>query len=250
MIAYSSMTVAEAIDEILDKVSHFQTATNLDLQTIWMFINRARREVFARTLAFKDYAYIKSADVVHGDALPADFSRPIRVIARDGGVGEYTECRQAAPKEWWTMTNAARPNLINGATPKYPIYMIWGSDNDPLNDETHIYLAPDTEEGKLEYYAAYSDLPVNVDNEPVLTAQLNVPYEFENLVIQSALLRCYARIAEKGKLAEAFANVQAEYAKLRKNYMAKASADATNAKALPDPEPSMTPPTSLIGGNG
>lgn len=247
MIQYRSMTVSEALDEILDKVSQFQTASNLDTLTVWMFLNRARREVFARTLPFKDYAYVKRAAVSNGVALPADFTRPLRVILRDGGIGEYSAARKAVPKEWWSLTNTSRPNTINGATPKYPIYMIWGGGNFN-DDDVHFYCAPSTEAGFIEYYSAYSDLPKDVNGQPTLSASLNVPYEFENLVIQSALLRCYARIAEKGKLAEAFKNVQEEYAKIQKNYAARQVTEAINLRGLMDPEPSKTP-GMIPGGN-
>ncbi len=245
MIQYQSMTVGEALDEILDKVSQFQTASNLDTLTVWMFLNRARREVFARTLPFKESAYIKRANITNGAALPSDYTRPVRVLLRSGS-GEYSEARAAQPKEWWTLTNTSRPNLINGATTKYPIYMVWGGTS-ATDDDVHIYCAPSGVTGIIEYYAAYGDLPKDGGGNPDLTASLNVPYEFENLVIQSALLRCYSRIAEKGKLAEAFENVQAEYAKLRMNFANKIATDATNIKSLVDPEPSQTPGTNKGG---
>jgi len=247
MIQYSSMTVGEAIDEILDKVSQFQTATNLDYKTVWMFLNRARREVFARTLPFKDYSYIKRVAISNGDALPVDFTRVVRVLLKSGS-NELTAARKAVPKEWWTISNVSRPNLINGASPRFPVYMVWGSTNAPTDDHVHIYTAPSSTTGILEYYAAFADLAVDGNGDPLATATLNVPYEFENLVIQSALLRCYARIAEKNQLAATFQEVQAQYQKLMKNYVAGKATDAINQRALTDPEPSQTPSVSLMQG--
>jgi len=244
MILYSSMTVREAIDEILDKVSQLQTATNLDYKTVWMFLNRARREVFARTLAYKDSSYIKIANVSDSTQLPLDFTRKLRVILQDGS-GEFVEARFAAPQEWWKLTNAVRPHTVARATPRFPIYTLWGATNNIADDRAYFYCWPTNMTGKLEYYAAYGDLPVDVNGDPLDASPLNVPYEFENLVIQAALLRCYGRLAERDKLQETYVAVQAEYAKLARNSAASKATNAINQQALVDPQPSMAPPTSL-----
>lgn len=242
MIAYSSMTVKEACDEVLSKISHFQSSMNLDYKTVWMFMNRARREVFARTLPFKDEAYIRSIDIANGQALPADFTRPLRVILRDTGTpgSEFAEARKAFPKEYWTVTNAARPHSFNQATAQFPVYTIWGNLNNPNDDRTFIYLSPTVLTGKLEYYAEYADLPSTVQGDPIDTAPLNVPYEFESLVIDVTLLRCYAKVAEQEKLTETFMRVQREYSELLSTYAAKRQTEAINQKALLNPEPSQT----------
>ena len=147
MILYSSMTVREAIDEILDKVSQLQTATNLDYKTVWMFLNRARREVFARTIAYKDSSYVKTVSVTNGIALPADFTRKLRVILQDG-AGEFVEARFVAPQEWWRLTNTARQHTVAAATPRFPVYTIWGSTNNVNDDNVHFYCWPQTLTGK------------------------------------------------------------------------------------------------------
>lgn len=244
MILYSSMTVREAIDEVLDKVSQLQTATNLDYKTVWMFLNRGRREVFARTLPYKDSSYITTVDVSDATQIPFDFTRKVRVILQEGS-GEYVEARFAAPQEWWRLTNGVRPHTVARATPRFPIYTIWGSTNAVADDRIYFYCWPQNLTGKLEYYAAYSDLPVDPNGDPIDTASLNVPYEYENLVIQSTLIRCYGRLAEQDKLQETFVAMQAEYAKLNKNFLAGKTTNAINQKALIDPQPSMAPSTSL-----
>lgn len=246
MILYSSMTVREAIDEVLDKVSQLQTATNLDYKTAWMFLNRARREVFARTLAYKDSSYVKKAAVSNGSLIPADFTRKLRVILHDG-ADEYVEARFSAPQEWWRLTNSLRPHTVSRATVRFPVYTIWGSNNNVNDDRQYFYCSPTSMTGYLEYYAAYSDLPVDANNDPIDSASLNVPYEYENLVIQATLIRCYARLAESEKMQETFIAMQSEYAKLKRNYMTSRITNAINQQALVDPQPSMTPSTSLTG---
>jgi len=142
-VNYSSMTVREAIDRVMDRVSLFDAGTRLDYKTVWMFLNRARREIFARLLPYKDYAFIMHTQGGHGTALPADFTRVVRVISQQGS--EYVEARQAAPQDWWRVTNTVRPHSFNHATVGSPVYVLWGDitvgGNAPANDNS-LALAP------------------------------------------------------------------------------------------------------------
>jgi len=249
VITYSSMTVNEAVDGIMRRVSQLQTRTNLDLKTVWSYLNNARREVFARTLPLKEYAYIKSFAVTNGAALPADFDRKVIVTLKDPADTEYVEAREVAPKEWWTLTNGLRPHARNAASRHYPVYTIWGptwaSANDLTDDKVHIYVSPSNVTGFIEYYAVYSDLPLDGSNEPDMAATLNIPYEFENLVIHSTLIRCYAKMAERELLADTYRRVQQEYAKLGMLYTATNQTEAVNQAALVNPEPMPPPQTSF-----
>lgn len=256
MILPSSMTVKEALDQVMRRVAQLQTRSNLDYKVAWNFLNNARREVFARTLPFKDYAYTKTVAVLNGTALPADFTRVVRVILKDPADSKYVEARRAAAKEWWHISNTLRPDSRVAASRRYPAYTIWGSKDDFNDDNIYIYLGPSNQTGYLEYVAAYGDLPLDVNNEPDQTATLNVPLEFENVVIQSTLVRCFTKMAEPQLLADTMQRTQMEYAKLGLLYVARTTTQAINIESLTNPEPVMVSETALIpkqpqgGGNG
>ncbi len=245
MILPSSMTVKEALDQVMRRVSQLQTRSNLDYKIAWNFLNNARREVFARTLPFKDYAYTKTIAISNATALPADFTRVVRVILKDPADTKYVSARRAAAKEWWRVSNTLRPDSRIAATRRYPAYTVWGSEDDFQDDAQYIYTAPSNETGYLEYVAAYSDLPLDVNGEPDLTATLNIPLEFENIVIQSTLVRCFSKMAERELLADTMRRTQMEYAKLGLLYVAKGVTSAVNAESLTNPEPVTVPDTNL-----
>lgn len=244
MIIYSPMIVREAIDKALAQVSQYQTGINLDYKTVWRFLNNARREMYARVIPFKDFAFIRSISISNNTALPADFTKIVRVMLRSPG-GQLIEARRAAPKEWWRVTNIARPHTVDQASQGSPVYTLWGARNTPTEDRVIFYCSPASMTGVLEYYASYGDLPLDVNGDPVDTATLNVPYEFENLIISSVLERIYAKIGEKELLARTFKDVQSEIVRLRKVFTAQKTTEGINLNSLVDPEPSRTPSTTI-----
>lgn len=250
MILPSSMTVKEALDQVMRRVSQLQTRSNLDYKIAWNFLNNARREVFARTLPFKDYAYTKSVAITDGASLPADYTRTVRVILKDPADTNYVEARHAAAKEWWKISNTLRTDKNVSASRRYPAYTIWGSIDDLADDNIYIRIAPTNETGFLEYVAAYGDLPLDVNNEPDTTATLDIPLEFETLVIQSTLVRCYVKLAERELLADTMLRTQNEYAKLGLVFMAKGATEAINIESLVNPEPINLPSTSVAQQQG
>ena len=262
-VNYSSMTVREAVDRVMDKVSMFETGTKLDYKTVWMFLNRARREIFARILPYKDYAFITNTASAHGTRMPADFSRVVRVISQDGS-NEYVEARQAAPQDWWRVTNTVRPHSYNHATLGSPVYVLWGElimGTNVANTDNSLALAPNTNNADrvvlyhrpttmtlfVEYYGSYGDLPVNGAGDPVDTATLNIPYEYENLCILMTLWRCYGRLQDKNRLMDTYKQVLQEEQRLAKVYTVKKQTEAITMQSLLNPEPSNVP-AATVGG--
>lgn len=214
MITYSSMTLKQAIDEIMLRVRKLSTSVNFDRQLATMYLNRARRTAMAISLPTKDWAYVKSVAIANGTELPQDFVRPLRVMLKDPGATEFTSARKLAPEEWWTLTNSHRPHSFVAATNSYPVFTLWGSDDSSVSAWNAkglvIKVAPSTVTGTLEYYAEYADMSLETDT-------LNVPYEIENLVILLALSSIYQKVGEQAKAVETYKQYQQGIMEIRQN---------------------------------
>jgi len=236
MIQYSSMTLRQATDEIMLRVRKLSTSVNFDTQLASMYISEARRMAMAMSLPFKDYAYIKTFAVSNGVELPQDFVCEVRTLLKDPSVDEYSEARKADVREWWTLTNTVRPHSFNNATLNYPAYTIWGSDDSDAavwNSKGMVVLvAPTTTVGIIEYYAEYGDMVLD-------TETLNVPYEFENLIILLALVSIYAKIGEPNRAVETYKSYQEGIMKIRLNEIARRNTETHNIQSLALPVPTQ-----------
>lgn len=226
MIAYSSMTLKEAIDEIMIRVSKLTTSANFDYQLAVMYINRARREAMATSLPFKDWSYIKPGfAITNNTELPQDYVDKVRVMLKSPADTDYIEARRVDPKEWWTLTNTVRPHSWNGANDLNPIYTVWGSDDSDVeawsNKGMVIKVAPSTAVGYIEYYAEYGDLSLDTDT-------LNVPYEYENLIIAMTMVRIYQKLGETSKAMDMYKQYQNGIMDIRKRSIAKRQTEGIN----------------------
>ena len=216
MITYSSMTLQQAIDEIMLRVRKLSTSVNFDRQLAVMYLNRARRTAMAMSLPTKDWAYIKSAPISNGAELPQDFVRPVRVMLKDPSATDYTSCRKLEPEEWWTITNPHRPHSFNAATNLFPVFTIWGSDDSSTaawnGKGLVIKVSPSTVTGTIESYAEYANMTAETD-------LLNVPYEVENLVILLALVSIFQKVGEQAKAVESYKQYQKGIMEIRQNDM-------------------------------
>lgn len=246
MIAYSSLTVKEAIDAVTSKLSQFETSSALDDKTVFLFLEDARREIFTRFMPFKDWAFLKEVAVADGDVLPDDFIRLCTLRSKSPSASEYSPSRAISIKELWTLGNTDIPQTYDRATPSAPVHCIYGND-DPAEDRLCIHLRPADVTGYLEYYSAPEDLPRDVNDDFDGTALLNIPYELENYLENATLMRCYIRIGAPAKVAEAVAIMQKEKMKLLGSYQAENATQAITMESLANPEPSATPNTALLG---
>ncbi len=253
MIQYSSMTLQEAIDEVMNRAGQFRTATNLDWQTVRMFVNRARREVLNTTLPYKDWAYIEQVPILHGGikgqpgGVPEDYIRFVRVILRDpSGAGEYHEARYADPREFYTLANWRNRQSWNHATVDNPVFTLWGAINSvPPEDGLIFYAAPNADhqtgtapegfsyytgaplEGFMDCYRGLRDLTLAAE-------VLSVPYEFENAVILGATLRCYHKLGELQKLELTQRAAFGEMRRIRELTAAKRETERINLESFED----------------
>lgn len=186
MIAYRNSTLSEMITGVLVKAKQHRVAENIDYETVRIFVNRAVREVVTRTWSFKRWGYYGSIPVVNGSLLPQEYIKFMRVILHNGD-NIYKEARYADVKEFWTVTDINRGNAWNVRSDLSPIFTIWGNvDINPYNaptaPDTRIWIRPTNYVGVLDCYMYPPEL-IN-DNDVV-----QIPYDFEELVLNLALVR-------------------------------------------------------------
>lgn len=252
------MLVREVIDIIQDQLSLYEDRTKVDGKTIWRFLNNARREVFSRMLPVKEQGFTKVVQLGHGSPLPADFSRVIRVYATTS-VG-IVECRQADPREWWDVTNPVRQKSFTSGNARSPVYCLWGEiltggrvsrlDNtlgilpltltDPNRDKVFFYISPSVS-ATMEYNGNYADLPVDVNGNPDLGVSIQVPYEYEELVLLLTKWRCFLKVMDKAKWISLNQTMMSEEQRLRKAFIAREQTKSQELLTLIAPQPSVTP---------
>jgi hypothetical protein len=238
------MTFRQAVDAVLNRVGQSRTAINLDWQTVLALVSDARRELAVKTGAFKEMAYQQRFNIVggqFGDQLPVDFIQPIKVMLKIDADLEFQEARRIDVKEWWTVTNRVRPHSYNQATTLFPVYMIFGptvqSDMQWNQLRPFIYTAPWTPNpvsGFMIYQASYTDLVAE-------TQTLNVPAEFEEVLINLAVSKAFFKIGEQQRGTKAYEEFLASYAGIRQGDTASKVTQAIDIRTLPEPQPSEVP---------
>src|SRR5574343_491275 len=320
MIRYTSITLAQAVDEVMLRLSKQNITLQLDWQTVATFVNRARREVLSKTLPFKDWAYVlHDVPVEHGRRLPDIqtllfpaanpvnlpitplsyiFIKPIRVVlaANNNATTPYTnanqfnEARFADAREFFTLSDWRQRQAWNMATYTDPIYTLWGTRNtqlDPFgapNDHIIFFAAPNTgasivtadhaainavvpqstqsandtdatsgymnwqtgtQPANGMYYQwnvqGFMDCYVGYPDTLAPASQMTLPYEFENMMVMYAVMRCLAAIGDLNKLAEYQTTAVSEQMKLRELYIKKRQTEKIELQSMNTPEAPVQP---------
>lgn len=229
------MTFKSAIDEVLLRCEQLRIAINLDSQHVRRFIASARREVMALAQPFKDWAFIKHFAIADGIELPQDFIAPVRVQLKTSLATTYTDSRRLDVREWQRLTATTGGNTYNQALAVQPVYMLWGAsdaaDADFATKGVVIYVAPAGVSGYIEYSASYDDSAIADDDT------LNVPYEYENLVILSALVRVAMKSGELDKLGDNYAQYQTGLGRLQRRTIARLQTEGISLETQTGTEP-------------
>lgn len=199
MVQYSNLTYNDAWAEIMMRLGRNRNQINIDYETGMRYVDWAIREALTKTLPYKDWAYVNSIPVVHRQPLPADYVGTIRVLLTADGAPPYNEARKVAPKEYFELTSWRYAHHWNRGFRSAPIYMIWATNVISLAvmSPIVIYLYPNldriqgqqlepyvnptaTVSGVWEYYQAPRPIAFGTD-------VLRIPYEFEDLVIITAV---------------------------------------------------------------
>lgn len=239
MIAVSSMRLADAIIAMEMRVGDLMTPYNSDWQTLAQYVRDARRDLFNRTNAFKEWSYQQTVTITHLQNVPPNFIRPIRLTTAlpgaDPTLGVRYEARMADPREWNALTNPARPISFTKGWIKTGVYMIWANNVDSVSwaaNNMAIWIHPTNLIGQLDYVASFADADLNTHLDTV-----NVPVELENLLIDMAVSRFLDDVADPQRIVTAAQDVAQKVYQYQSAQVAAAQAEAMAAQAIPNPEP-------------
>lgn len=250
MIAISSLTLGDVITAIEMRAGDLMTPYNSDFRTLTQYVRDARRDLFNRTNAFKEWSYQQSIPVTHLSLLPQNFIRPIRLTTNlpgaDPTLAVRYEARMADPREWHNLTNLVRPISFTRGWVKTGVYMIWSNNIDGVNwaaNNMAIWIYPNNLEGQLDYVASFADVDLTTNQDRV-----NVPIELENLLIEMALSRFLDDVADPQRIVTAAQEVAQRVYQYQSTQVAAAQATAISAQAIPSPEPAQARTKPLTPG--
>lgn len=241
MIAISSITLADVITAMEMRIGDLMTPYNSDWQTLAQYVRDARRELFNRTNAYKEWSYQQTTSVNHLSPVPQDYIRPIRLTTNlpgaDPTLGVRYEARMADPREWLNLTSAVRPISFTKGWVKTGVYMIWANTTDSVqwaNNRMAVWIYPNNLVGQLDYVASFGDADINV-----LADTVKVPVELEGLLIDMAVSRFLDDTADPQRIVTAAQDVAQKVYQYQVTQVAANQAVAIEAKAIPNPEPAI-----------
>lgn len=212
MITYSPLTQGKLIESVISKVGKFRNNVNIDYYTLAIMAYHAQNEIMTLTIPYKDWAYVTTTAITNGTVLPRTFHKQIRVILSSLN---NIEARYATPMEYFKTTNSGI--IWSNAYNIQPVYTLWGlQDNTGQLNEAQIviYVSPSTATGIIEYY----NFPAFTDNA---NSVVNIPYEFENLLVLSTLQRIMHKLGDKEKIQELQKEILTERNKISKLLLEK-----------------------------
>ena len=230
MIAYGNMTLQQAYDTVVMRLSRYRSAINTDWSTIVRSINRAIREAVLMHLPYKEWVNNYTLAVTHRLVLPLNYLAPIRVLLSVNGLPPYMEARRTDPREFYQINSWYGKNPWNQGVNFMPAYTIWGEVVLGIKRQV-IHVSPNadfetaaapagyayngvTMSGMMEYYAVPPFITLQ-------TAVLPVAYEMEDLVVMLALERTLAKFGELNEVTQAHVLVEKEKARLVELYKEK-----------------------------
>lgn len=241
MIAISSMTLADVIAAMEMRLGDVMTPYNSDWRTLVQYVRDARRDLFNRTNAYKEWSYQQTATVTHLAPVPNDFIRPIRLTTNlpgaDPTLAVRYEARMADPREWQNLTNTVRPISFTKGWVKTGVYMIWANSIDAMQwaaSPMSVWIYPNNLVGQLDYVASFGDS--NITNLGDIVA---VPTELENLLIDMAITRFLEDVADPQRIVTAAQSVAQKVYQYQTSQIAANQTVAIEAKAIPNPEPAV-----------
>jgi hypothetical protein len=241
MIAISSMSVGDAVTAMEMRIADYMTPYNSDWQTLAQYVRDARRDLFNRTNAYKEWSYQASISVTHLQSLPQNYIRPIRLTTAlpgaDPALGVRYEARMADPREWRSLTNTSRPISFTKGWVKTGVYMVWANSVDSVNwaaNNLAIWIYPNNLVGQLDYVASFGDVGMGTYNSPV-----RVPVELEGLLIDMAVSRFLDDVADPQRIVTAAQEVAQKVYQYQVSQIAASQAVAVNAQAISNPEPAI-----------
>lgn len=253
MLQYSNLTAKDAYEEVMFRSGRHRNAINADYDTVLGYLNWGVIDSLSKTLPYKDWAYVGRLIVQNRTAMPLDYIGVIRVLLSDGGAPPYNEARYVAPKEYNQLSNWRHAHAWNKGYVTSPIYTIWSDRVVALTQLSplSIYLYPNTEDvigtpptnlfyptvnvtGTMEYYQAPPPVVTDMDVLPI-------PYEFEDLVIWTALFRLLSSVAD-ANIEQLYLRIMEESTKLIERFQEKKRTEKRELDSFQEPVIPEVPP--------
>jgi hypothetical protein len=235
MINYAPMTLLQAYNEIVDRLGHYRNAENTDWGTIVKCVNRAVIEVCAKSLPYKDWAYITKLNIQDGTLLPREYMNYSRCLVQNLS-GDLREARFVDVREYWNLTDPNRKHAWNMSLSQKPIFTIWGTG---APSRLTIYISPQAD-GLLEYHTIPNSLSQEADELPV-------PFEYQHYVVLSALTRVVSRFADLQYLVSIQKDIQGELVKMNIRHNETKTVKKRELDNFVEPQIPLAPPRQEPG---
>ena len=197
------MTLRRLIDQVLVVTDKQRLNTNMDWDSLVVLANRAAKEVIVQTIPYKDWAYTSQINVGPvSTTLPQNYLKFIRVMLSPTGSAPYYQARYVAVKEFHRLTNWNQAHDYNRSYEKNPIFTIWAQKDIAGNNRLLCLVAPNQldQTGTAPSWAEYDTSAYQGVMEYHLvpeivnpTDPIQVPYDYERLLVLKTLERVYQR---------------------------------------------------------
>ena len=240
MINYSPITINQLVDNVIQQVGKFRNNINVSWYEIATFVNHAIREIFVKTLPYKDWAYISTLPVADNTALPRTMLKQIRVLLNNNGI--TVEARYSTPREFFKTTYSTGMDFVNSYLIQ-PIYTIWGQTDltGALPEPQQvIYIKPTTLTGIMDCYIVPAFTYVG-------TQPAGIPYEYETFIIYSAATRFLSKYAGDEQITALHRDLMLEQQKLIRIFVEKQRTEKRELDSFVEPVPPIIPEQPMEG---
>lgn len=236
------MTVSDVMAIVEMRLMNMFTEHNWDYGTLLSYIRDARRDLFTKTHAYKEWSWQQTVAAAHLSAIPADYIRPTRLVGSPAGSNPVDnimyEARRVDPREWAKVSGPRQMSFTYGFG-RSPVYMVWANTNDdPLtwaSSPMALWIHPNTFTGQFEYTASYADATLASDTDRVL-----VPVEMEGLLIDMVVYRVlqdYGALSHADRLSMLDRQIDTTLSSIIMSTQATLVNEGYNVEAPPAPQP-------------
>lgn len=268
------MTLGQAVETVELFLGDKINAESFDFTTMAMYVNKALREVQSKLMPYKEWAYISTVkitsnpmsltlDVNNGES----FIDAVTVMlpyhhpptsSKPNGYDTYVEARRCSGKEFFGLTDRDHAHKWNLASFSSPVYCIWGGIDLPVRaefsewqptDGLMIYLAPykptvfnnkilgEGYEFPVDGPFGYLDCLLTPRNYTQPSDILNIPVEYEDLMIIGAMARVVNKMADLDKLTSSFVAINEAYSTAWRSVNDKIIGEKISLESLDNPRP-------------
>jgi len=242
MIQYNKYTVQQLFDEVILRLGENRNAENIDYLTVAYYLNEALEEIMINFYPIKDWAFFTTILVANQQFLSPRFIKHVRLLLSANGQPPYVEARKIDVREWYSIINRDMRQFWNMGTYDNPVYMIWG--NVIYLYPTNFWNANDATQGNVSGVLDCYMFPVRVFNP---NSMLNIPYEFEELLLLLALEKVVTRILPMAQKPKYLQQITAQKSIFIQQYLSSRHAEKRHLASFVAPEVPLVPAPAEAG---